>query len=496
MATFGTTSRGLLKAVRASRLAFCGAALATTLFPVLLVYTILDGIGWVDAPLLSFIVYGGLTGVFLLGHAMLFTGLFVLPNKEGPTVYSVDEFRDRSSRPGGRPAARGAILLVVALTGFNVAVLAGAAYNGFHYSESVAFCARMCHAVMTPELTAYENSPHSRVKCVECHIGPGAGWFARSKLSGARQLAAVLMHTYSRPIKTPLLGLRPARETCEVCHRPEIFHGDRLKVYERFLEDEANTHVQTILLVKVGSGGHHGLAPQGSHWHVSPDKSIVYRCTDRSRTVIPEVRLVKAGGGDAVFLARGAPAGAAADGAGGFRAMDCLDCHNRPTHIFPSPGEALDHELQIGGIPRQLPYIRKTARELITARYASRDEASAEIARRLRAWYAERYPDLTRSDPALIERAIVGVRRAYLDNVFPSMNVGFGTYERTLGHQNGAGCFRCHDGAHVSAKGRTISQRCDLCHVIVARDRPVGDEPSSPAQISSDVARAAAGQRL
>jgi nitrate/TMAO reductase-like tetraheme cytochrome c subunit len=81
----------------------------------------------------------------------------------------------------------------------NVAIGSQLAYSAVNYMDSVSFCGKTCHTVMQPEYTAYQNSPHSRVECVKCHIGPGAGWFVKSKLSGTRQLLAVTFNTYPRP---------------------------------------------------------------------------------------------------------------------------------------------------------------------------------------------------------------------------------------------------------------------------------------------------------
>src|SRR5207344_1328223 len=113
---------------------------------------------------------------------------------------------------------RRGLLMVGAMTLVNVALLSAATYQGVSYMDSTEFCGQSCHSVMAPEYAAFKNSVHSRVGCVECHIGPGAGWFVKSKLSGTRQLFAVALKTYSRPIPSPVKHLRPARETCEHCH--------------------------------------------------------------------------------------------------------------------------------------------------------------------------------------------------------------------------------------------------------------------------------------
>jgi len=87
----------------------------------------------------------------------------------------------------------------------------------------------------------YQEGPHSRVACVQCHIGPGAPWFVKSKMSGLRQVYAVTFNTHSRPIPSPVHDLRPARDTCEQCHWPEKFHGDKIRTIRTYADDEANT---------------------------------------------------------------------------------------------------------------------------------------------------------------------------------------------------------------------------------------------------------------
>ena len=122
---------------------------------------------------------------------------------------------------------RNSLLFIACATILNIMIFGFASYQGVTYMDSTTFCGLTCHTVMAPEFSAYQNSPHSRVDCVECHIGPGAGWFVKSKLSGLRQVVAVTFKTYSRPIPSPVKYLRPARETCEHCHWPQRFSGDK-----------------------------------------------------------------------------------------------------------------------------------------------------------------------------------------------------------------------------------------------------------------------------
>ena len=116
-------------------------------------------------------------------------------------------------------------------------------YQLIEFSDSTAFCGRLCHEVMYPEYTTYQDSPHSRVLCSECHVGSGAGYLVKSKLSGVPQILAVATGSYERPIPTPVKNLRPARETCEQCHRPERFAGDLIRVHTTYQEDEANKNL-------------------------------------------------------------------------------------------------------------------------------------------------------------------------------------------------------------------------------------------------------------
>ncbi|MEJ2721909.1 MAG: NapC/NirT family cytochrome c, partial [bacterium] len=465
---------GFVRGVAANRVSLIGAVVSLGLFPILTIYPILDNLGVVDEPRLHFIIYGALTWIFIAALLMVFLGLYVLRNKRAAPLFFADEFIEHLLDPQRFGGIRRVILFVTFLTVVNIGVIAVSAYNGFRYSESADFCARLCHEVMTPEYTSYQNSPHSRVECVECHIGSGATWFMRSKLSGIKQLAAVVWDTYSKPIGTPIHGLRPARETCQECHRPELFHGERLKVIDRFLEDEGNTHVQTVMLMKVGSGDYRGLQAQGSHWHVASKKNITYEHTDRERLDVTVVRIAGDDGVERVYTRKGLDGGGEGEG-GSTREMDCLDCHNRPTHIYLGPSEALDYKLLTGEIPGKLPYIKKQGLRVVTAEYASREEAVGSISRGLRTWYADNYPEIAEKKSSLIAKAVEGVTRAYTENVFPEMNIGYGTYRINLGHRDGGGCFRCHDDSHRTAGGRAIPQDCDLCHIIIAEEEPVRD---------------------
>ena len=96
-------------------------------------------------------------------------------------------------------------------------------YRVFEETESPQFCGALCHTVMKPEYTAYKISPHSRVRCTECHIGPGASWFVRAKLSGLYQVYATVTDVYPRPIPVPVQNLRPAGKPAKSAIGRRIF---------------------------------------------------------------------------------------------------------------------------------------------------------------------------------------------------------------------------------------------------------------------------------
>jgi len=307
------------------------------------------------------------------------------------------------------------------------------------------------------------------VECVQCHIGPGAGWFARSKLSGLRQVYAVTFHTYDRPIPSPVEQLRPARETCEQCHWPQDFDGDKLVVRTKYKDDEKNTPQITVLVMKIG--GHTFQGSVGIHGrHLETQSRIQYLATDRQRQTIPEVTYLDDSGKTVKFASSDWKPNNPSAPAGERRTMDCIDCHNRPSHTFQMPGPAVDQALNEGAISRDLPFIKKKAVEVLTANYSGRDTASRQIASVLSDFYRASYPDVYQQKRRDVDEAISQVQAIYARNVFPDMKVTWGTYPNNLGHDDFPGCFRCHDGNHASADGRMITNDCNACHTLLAVD--------------------------
>ena len=366
------------------------------------------------------------------------------------------------------PVVQNTFALVGFATVLNVGILGTASYRGVEYMDSTQFCGMACHKVMAPEYAAYVDSPHSRVACVQCHIGPGASWFVRSKLSGTRQLFAVSLETYSRPIKSPVKHLRPARETCEQCHWPEKFHGDKFLVRTKYADDEANTASTSVLVLKIG--GRNGRDSVGIHGtHLDPKRQIDYVSTDGRRQVIPQVTMTD-GTGTSRYDSTDVHPTEAQLADGERRRMDCMDCHNRPTHAFELPERALDRALSEGRVSAQLPYIKKMGIKVLRAEYPDQDTAARRIAEGLGEFYRTSYPAAYQQHRSAVESAVTEVQAIYRRNVFPGMKVAWGSYPNNIGHEDFLGCFRCHDESHKRADGRTITQDCNACHTILAQD--------------------------
>jgi hypothetical protein len=441
-----------------------GAALTTASGILILAMVAAGVLGLGGGP------YGGIIA-FLVLPAFFVLGLLLMPLGAW-----AERRKARRAAASGAPApampvidlnvprTRRRVLVVGGLTIANVVILAMASYKGVQVMDTPAFCGS-CHSVMDPEATAYRRSPHARVACVECHIGAGASWFVKSKLSGMGQLVAVMLDRYPRPIPVPVHDLRPARETCEECHWPSKFVGDRLKIITRHADDAGSTELKTALLLRVG-GGDEGRA-HGIHWHVAPGVEVRY-LSDAERMKIGMVNLTLPDGTTRTYRSSDGPS-APGDGAT-WRVMDCVDCHNRPTHIYRSAEDEVDQALAEGRIDRSLPFARREALSALKAASGSHAEGATGIRNRLLAVYEKLDPAGFPARRAAVEAAAAELGRLYGYDVWPSMNITWGTYPSFLGHSASPGCWRCHDDSHVAPDGRKISQDCDLCHSILAQD--------------------------
>lgn len=454
-------------AITGNVVSLIGTLLIITSLLLIAALLIMQGLGFEGGAYIGILTFVLLPMAFLAGMLLVPLGVWWRKRRDAKLAAQGKDVGQLPVFDLNVERTRGVLLGFVALAIPTLALAAGLTYKAVHYMDSDEFCGMACHKVMQPEYTAFQRSPHARVGCAGCHIGPGAEWFVKAKISGSWQLIAVAFDLYPRPIPTPVHSLRPATGTCEQCHWPTKFLGDRLKVRTHFADDEANTELKTALMVKVGgkqAGQSHGI-----HWHVDPSHQVRYRA-DPTREKMYEVELADLAEGTTRLYKTDEPAPEGTE----WRTMDCVDCHNRASHIYRSPEFEVDLALEEGRIDRSLPYIRREGVRIITEKeYPSHESAREGIAAAVKAFYAQNYPDVAAS-PA-VEQAGKALGDAYAWNNFPHMKVTWNLYPNHIGHQQTPGCFRCHDNKHKTADGEKIGKKCGTCHNLV-----VEEESNSP----------------
>jgi hypothetical protein len=442
-------------------LSLAGAALATVCGSLVAVFFVASMAGYEGNPYQGMVVYVVVPSLLVVGLLLIPVGAWLERRRLVRLAASGELEPPLPVINLNSPRTRKLGLAFLALTTVNLLLLGIASYKGLEVMDSTAFCGS-CHSVMDPEASAHARSPHARVRCVECHIGPGAGWFVKSKLSGSWQLVSVMFHLYPRPIPTPVHALRPARDTCEQCHWPTKFVGDRLKVITHHADDASSTPIKTVLLVHVG--GAQGVSSRGIHWHVDQGVKLRYQA-DEKREKVAAIELTSADGTARRWEAPGPPAGG-----GAWRDMDCIDCHNRPTHVYRTPEDEVDAAFLHGRLDPRLPFLRREAIKALRAEYPGKAEAVTGLRESLRGFYAAQPLPAGAASAALVDAAAAELAAIWGRNVWPQMKIGWGTYPTFLGHEQAPGCFRCHDGEHATREGQAVSGDCDLCHTILAQE--------------------------
>ena len=69
-----------------------------------------------------------------------------------------------------------------------------------------------------------------------------------------------------------------------------------------------------------------------------------------------------------------------------------------------------------------------------------------------------------------IGKAIDEVQQIFRRTTFPEMKLNWQTHPNNLGHFYFNGCFRCHDGQHVSSDGKILNKDCDTCHTVMGQE--------------------------
>ena len=446
-------------------LSLIGGAITTASAFVLVGFWMVDvlGHGGSSNPYIGLILFLFLPAFFILGLILIPIGIYFQRRKllaQGtlPSIYPEVNFSD--------PMFRHALNFVVMATFINFVIVGVASYRGVAYMDTPGFCGAACHVPMQPQWVAYQHSPHSHVECTECHVGSGASNYVHAKMRGTMQLIGVTFNTFPRPILAPLSELRPARATCEECHAPNRFIGDRLLVKTTYGDDEKNASTKTMLVLHLG--GVDSLSQRsGIHGHHLTN--IQYTATDGENQTILSVDAPGPNGTTTEYISTDAKGPIK----GVKRTMDCMDCHNQAAHAYQTAEDAVDESMTNGTPDASLPFVHKQGMLLIQGKYNSQDEASTKIKAGLENFYRTQYPAVWSGQHNQVEQAAAALTTIYKQNVFPEMKVTWGTYPNNIGHNNFPGCFRCHDGNHTTKDGtKTITNDCAACHNLLAVDEP------------------------
>ena len=467
--------RHKLRMLLRNPISLAGVALAIVSVANIFIFFLIDQIASKASPYIGILAYMVSPGFLCLGLLLMLVGVLIERRKK---VVSTDFYPriDLNDR-----AQRSAVISFMTFLIVFVVVSAAGSYKAYEFTESVSFCGRLCHTVMSPEYTAYQLSPHARVACADCHVGAGATWFVKSKLSGSRQVFAALFNTFPRPIPTPVKNLRPAQETCEQCHWPKKFYGGQLKVFSHYASDERNTLRQIRMIIKTGGGDPATGAPEGIHWHMNIANKIEYVAADEKRQVIPYVHVEDQQGRVTEYYAKDSTLSKDQIAKTEKRRMDCVDCHNRPTHIYVPPDLAVDQSLLARRLDASLPSIKQETVTVLTGTYNTTDAAMQGIAIGLQDFYEKKYPDIAKSKQLEIRNAVTEVQQIFKRTTFPEMKLNWQTHPNNLGHFYSQGCFRCHDGQHVSPDGRVLSRDCNQCHTMMSETDGATKVAAAPA---------------
>ncbi len=447
-------------------ISFAGALIVTAAVVSILLLFLIELTQRSDNPYLGIVTYIILPAFLAFGLIVIVIGMVIerrrrrrSPDSAIPEYPKID-FNE--------PRQRRLAITLTTLAFIFVCASAFGSYRAYEYTESVEFCGEACHSVMKPEFVAFNATSHARIKCVDCHVGHGAQSYAQSKLSGARQLWALARGSYSRPIETPVHNMRPADQTCEQCHWPSKFHGATLKTFNHYAYDESNSLRQTRMLINVGGGDPSSGPVAGIHWHMNLGNQITFIASDKQRQVIPWIRVQDRNGNVTEYHDQRRRLSAEQIASAEKRRMDCIDCHNRPAHAYLPPDVAVDQSFSAGRLDPSLPYLKRQAVEVLNKQYSTEQEALNTIASGLDAFYRTNYNQIYSQRSDTIKSAIGETQRIFKTYFFPEMKTDWSTHPNNIGHLYSSGCFRCHDGDHVSDSGKVIRNDCNICHTVLS----------------------------
>jgi hypothetical protein len=240
------------------------------------------------------------------------------------------------------------------------------------------------------------------------------------------------------------------------------------KVKNYYLSDEQNSKMSLLLSINIGGGNEESGVTAGIHWHMNIANKVTYIAADEARQVIPWVKIKTLDGKETVYRSNSVKLPKELMKEENIRNMDCIDCHNRPSHIYNPPATSVNNLIAASYIDPLLPYAKSITVQALEAGYSKKEIALDSIRSIIKDFYSVNYPDIAVSKKIQIEQTIQEVQKIYQRNYFPEMNVSWHKFPNNIGHLYSPGCFRCHDGKHVSSDGKVIPKDCNICHTILS----------------------------
>ena len=358
-----------------------------------------------------------------------------------------------------KPFIRVLPLLIVA---FIMVALFAFANFAWEESNSVTFCGLTCHT-MPPEYVTHQNSPHTNVTCEDCHMGRDRLYImiGRKVRYSWQTGSAMLLNSYEYPIIAK--NMVPARDACENCHKPNLFSSDTLREKQHYASDGANTFSSTFLIIKTGGGSSREGLGYGIHWHM--ENPVYFYATDKAEQQIPYVVVTNPDGSQTSYVDLESGFDPASIDASQLKQMDCITCHNRTAHLMKSPDAAMDDLLSRGLVSSDIPGIKRKGVEVLSANYTSADDGNQAISA-LSAFYQKEHANFYKANTDKVETAVAAIQQAFNQNFFIDQKANWTVQPNNLSHLEAPGCFRCHDGKHLSAANEAIRLECNLCHSI------------------------------
>lgn len=346
-------------------------------------------------------------------------------------------------------------------------------YQTYTYTNSNQFCATACHSVMEPQGTAYEYDVHSKVSCVECHVGPGPKGTFKAKWHGLYKVYSLSFDKYPKPLDADPHYLPATQDSCLKCHdTQEIAQDDVAHTYHHYLSDRENTPFSVSLRLKLSPDPDGATPTKGIHWHAQPENAVEFTTSIENPNVIPWIKATNQAGQSAEYKFV-PPEDALPEDVPDLSKvteptlMSCFDCHSRPAHGFPKPNDLIEEAMRRGTLDKSLPELKYVIAQVFEAEHVTQADALLAIETELKSAYKKQ-------DAAIVNQAIASAQELYARSIFPHMKADWRSYPDFIGHKDNLGCFRCHDDKHVSLDGTRVlsAKNCSSCHDVIAQGDP------------------------